>query len=81
MIDLTLSCPRASYDREMRIKCSAGDLCGHQRYKPCKGWCVLTEQAGSCPLRKEDDHGASNEAAADSGDTVRNTLRRRRAAH
>lgn len=69
---LTLNCPRASYDREMRIRCGAGGLCGHQRYKPCKGWCVLTEQAGRCPLRKDDEHGASHQAAANGGDTVRN---------
>jgi hypothetical protein len=69
---LTLSCPRASYDREMRITCSAGGLCGHQRYKPCKGWCVLTDQAGRCPLRKDDGHGEGHETAADRGDAVRN---------
>ena len=68
---LTLSCPRASYDGEMRIQCSAGGLCGHQRYLRCKGWCVLTEQAGRCPLRKDDGHGEGHEAAADGGDTVR----------
>ena len=65
---LTLSCPRASYDREMRIQCGAGGLCGHQRYKPCKGWCVLTDQAGRCPLRKGDEHGKDIEAAAHGGD-------------
>lgn len=67
-----LDCPRASYDREMRIQCSAGGLCGHQRYKPCKGWCVLTDQAGRCPRRKDDGHGKDYEAAADGDDAVRN---------
>lgn len=52
---LTLTCPRASYDGQMRIQCAGGGLCGHQRYKPCKGWCVLTEQAGRCPLRTKGD--------------------------
>lgn len=65
---LTLSCPRASYDGQMRILCAAGGLCGHQRYKPCKGWCVLTEQAGRCPLRKEKDDGEDHKAGA--GDRV-----------
>ena len=57
MMDLTLECPHAKYDREMRITCrKTGELCSHQRFKPCKGWCVLTEQAGACPARKEEDH-------------------------
>lgn len=65
---LTLNCPRARYDREMRITCSAGELCAHQRYLRCKGWCVLTEQAGRCPLRKGEEHGAGNEKASHGGD-------------
>ena len=65
---LTLSCPRASYDGEMRITCGAGGLCGHQRYLRCKGWCVLTEQAGQCPRRKEDGHGKDAETTANGGD-------------
>ena len=68
MNDLTLSCPKAAYDREMRITCGDGGLCGHQRFKPCKGWCVLTEPAGRCPLRKDAEHGASHETAAHGGD-------------
>lgn len=64
-MNLILSCPEASYDGQMRIQCAAaGDLCGHQRFKPCKGWCVLTEQAGKCPLRKEKSHGESHAAGA-----------------
>lgn len=52
---LTLSCPKASYGPGMRIRCSAsGQSCGHQRFKSCKGWWVLTAQAAECPLRKED---------------------------
>lgn len=65
---LTLNCPRASYDREMRIACSAGGLCAHQRYLRCKGWCVLTEQAGRCPLRKGEEHGEEHETASHGGD-------------
>ena len=55
---LTLECPYARYDAQMRISCAkAKDLCAHQRYKPCKGWCVLTDQAGSCPARKDEPDG------------------------
>lgn len=66
---LTLDCPKARYDERMRIVCKAADgLCGHQRFKPCVGWCVLTEQAGRCPLRKGDEHGKEPETAAHGGD-------------
>lgn len=68
MNDLTLSCPKAAYDREMRITCSGGGLCGHQRYLRCKGWSILTDQAGRCPLRKDEGHGENPETAAHSGD-------------
>lgn len=61
---LTLSCPRASYDGEMRIQCAGGGLCGHQRYLRCKGWSILTDQAGRCPLRKEKDDGEDHQAGA-----------------
>ena len=54
MMKPALDCPYASYDSRMRIQCSkAAGLCGNQRYKPCKGWCVLTESAGDCPARVE----------------------------
>lgn len=50
---LTLTCPQAKYDSEMRITCRrAGGLCAHQRWKPCKGWAVLTEGADTCPARE-----------------------------
>lgn len=63
-MNLTLDCPRAAYGEEMRIYCrAAGDLCAHQRYKPCKGWCVLTDGARTCPMREDDEHGAQPEAA------------------
>ena len=50
---LTLSCPYATYDSNMRIKCEKqnGGLCANQKYRPCKGWCVLTEWAERCPAR------------------------------
>lgn len=52
---LALSCPLASYEPGMRIRCGkSGELCGHQRFKSCKGWWVLTAQADACPLRKEE---------------------------
>lgn len=57
---LKLTCPKASYDSRMKIRCSAsGTLCAHQRLKPCRGWCVLTDQADDCPARHEgDEHDA-----------------------
>ena len=68
MNDLTLSCPKATYDREMRITCGDGGLCGHQRYLRCKGWSILTDQAGRCPLRKDEGNGEGHETAAHGGD-------------
>lgn len=53
---LELSCPLAYYDKSnMRIRCKAakGYYCAHQRLKPCKGWCVLTDAADKCPAREE----------------------------
>ena len=54
---ITLDCPYASYGEGMRIRCAklGGGLCPHQRYKDCKGWWVLTDNAGRCPTRKEKD--------------------------
>lgn len=52
---LELSCPYASYDHSnMRIRCAKanGNYCAHQRLKPCKGWCVLTDAADKCPARE-----------------------------
>ena len=41
----------------MKINCTrTGDRCGHQRFKPCVGWWVLTEQARSCPVKEETQH-------------------------
>ena len=51
---LILECPWAKYDSRMRIECTkAGGQCAHQRFKPCKGWCVLTEQAAKCTARED----------------------------
>ena len=51
---LTLSCPLAKYDGQMRIICTKrGYYCGNSYFKRCKGWWVLTESAGQCPLREE----------------------------
>jgi hypothetical protein len=55
---LELSCPHASYDHSnMRIRCAKanGNYCAHQRLKPCKGWCVLTDAADKCPARENND--------------------------
>lgn len=54
MKNLDLTCPKASYGPDMKIRCAEdGDLCGYQHYKICKGWSVLTEGAGSCTRRIE----------------------------
>ena len=53
----TLTCPFAKYISGMRIACTrADDLCAHQRYCMGKGWFVLTDQAGDCPVRKDDSN-------------------------
>lgn len=50
---LTLTCPYARYDGEMRIMCKKAEgPCAHQRWKPCKGWAVLTEGADKCPVKE-----------------------------
>lgn len=51
-----LTCPYAKYDERMHIKCEkVSDMCAHQRWCSSKGWCVLTDQAGNCPARKEEN--------------------------
>ena len=53
---LTLECPKAEYNGTMRILCKAcGCLCGHQRYRICKGWAELTEGSKSCPMRNKEE--------------------------
>lgn len=54
---LTLICPNASYDPEMRIRCSKaqGGPCGHQYFKRCKGWWALLGTADRCPLRNKEE--------------------------
>ena len=48
-----IDCQNAHYTQNMRIWCDVvKGMCGNQRYKPCKGWCVLTEGAYDCPLRE-----------------------------
>ena len=52
-----LRCPYARYTEGMVIQCTKRDEpCAHQRYCMSKGWYVLTDQAGNCPARKEDNH-------------------------
>lgn len=49
-----LTCPHAHYNERMYINCEmSGDFCAHQRWCSGKGWCILTDQAGECPARKE----------------------------
>lgn len=52
---LTIDCPYGSYNAQMQIMCAkTSDICAHQRYRSCKGWWILTDQAGACPARKDD---------------------------
>ena len=49
---LKLDCENALYGANMRIICKVdGGLCGFQRFKPCKGWSVLTEGSATCLRR------------------------------
>lgn len=51
---VTIECPHGRYVAGMRIWCDKIDgLCPFQRYKDCKGWWILTDNAGKCPKRKE----------------------------
>ena len=53
-MNVTIECPHGRYVAGMRIWCDKiGGLCPHQRYKDCKGWWILTDNAGKCPKRKE----------------------------
>lgn len=60
-----LNCPNAKYNSDMMINCSKRDEpCAHQRWCTCKGWAVLTDQAGNCPARKEEENGRKRKTAA-----------------
>ena len=60
-----LTCPYARYGENMVIQCAkTEDACAHQRYCMSKGWYVLTEQAGNCPARKEEDNERKTAKAA-----------------
>ena len=49
---LKLECENAMYGANMRIICKVdGGLCGFQRFKPCKGWSVLTDGSATCTRR------------------------------
>lgn len=49
---LKLECENAMYGANMRIICKVdGGLCGFQRFKPCKGWSVLTDGSATCLRR------------------------------
>ena len=66
-----LSCPNAKYNSDMMINCTKRDEpCAHQRWCTCKGWAVLTDQAGDCPARKEEGNGRKNKRAARRRDAV-----------
>lgn len=49
-----LNCPHAMYDEKMMIFCTKDeDVCVHQRFKPCKGFYVLTPDSEECPVRDD----------------------------
>jgi len=55
---IPLSCPQAEYKEGMRIWCkAAGNWCGNQYFKRCKGWWALNERAAACPLKKSNNKG------------------------
>lgn len=55
---LEIACPNGEYTDGMKIYCKAtGSLCGNQRFKSCKGWWVLTDNARKCPKWKEKNDG------------------------
>lgn len=59
-----LTCPYAKYNSQMHIDCEkSNELCTHQRWCNGKGWCVLTDQAGDCPARREETHERKGKAA------------------
>ena len=60
-----LNCPNARYGEEMVIQCvKTGEPCAHQRYCMSKGWNVLTDQAGACPARKDENHERKTDKTA-----------------
>lgn len=63
-----LSCPRAKYTAGMKINCDkTADRCGHQYYRRCMGWWVLSETAKHCPLREEARQDEQGETGAGRG--------------
>ena len=75
MIPAKLTCPHARYDAGMHIQCKKANKgpCAHQRWCMSKGWAVLTDQAGNCPVRKEektDDPGRKDKTAPKRRDKV-----------
>ena len=58
------SYPYARFDARMCIECAKlEEPCAHQRWCMSKGWAVLTDQAGKCPARKDDNHDGKTTAA------------------
>lgn len=57
-----LNCPNARHNADMMIDCTKRDEpCAHQRWCMSKGWAVLTDQAGRCPERKDENDGEKPE--------------------
>lgn len=57
-----IECKNGVYREGMKIWCKALNYwCGNQRFKNCKGWWVLTDNASRCPKRKENSDGQDAE--------------------
>lgn len=60
---IKIGCPNGQYRQDMKIWCKTlNNWCGNQRFKSCKGWWVLTDNAWKCPKRKEKNDGQVTEA-------------------
>lgn len=57
---LTCNCKNGEY-RGIKIWCNAlNNYCGNQRFKSCKGWWVLTDNAGRCPIKEQKNENADS---------------------
>jgi len=55
---VTIECPHGRYVAGMRIWCDKIDgLCPFQRYKDCKGWWILTDNAGNARSERSNKNG------------------------
>lgn len=68
---LTLECPHGEYVEGLKINCDkTGGRCAHQYYRKCKGWWVLSDAAGRCPLREEARQNERRETGPGDGNSI-----------